>query len=222
MQQLHILFPDLPESQLTQLARYAELLRDWNRRVNLVSRGEVDRIWPNHLLPSLVILKLLNLPSGSTCADIGTGAGLPGIPVKILRPDLEMVLIDSIRKKILFLKMVIESLQLPRCLAVQHRLDPTDDSLGLRGKFDFVFARAVSSLQTLWPLANPLLKSGGALLAWKGDSDESELRQTAREYGFDYRILKVPPQWHHLSPKFPRLRIFQIFSPARENDSRKE
>ncbi len=211
MRALQELFPEISEQQLSRLVQYADLLCQWNQRVNLVSRQDVTRLWPHHLLPSLILLKIFPLPPGATCLDLGTGAGLPGIPLKILRPDLELVLVDSIRKKILFLKMVLDALNLTRCLALQGRLEPNSAPPQLRKNFDFVFARAVTSLENLLPLARPLLKPGGSLLAWKGESDEPELRQAARKLGFRYQILSVPSRWHHLSPKFSQLRIFQIF-----------
>lgn len=205
------LLPELPAERLALLRSYVALLLASNRRMNLISRSEEENVWENHVLPSLVALTMVDVPRGASVLDLGSGGGLPGIPLKIARPDLDMVLLDSIRKKTLFLRRVAAELALPKCAVLQQRLSPEFPPPELRGAFDLVTARAVAAVESLWTMAEPVLKSGGYLLAWKGRSDEPDLKRAADKLGFDYRILSVPRQLQGLSPKFTEMRLFQVF-----------
>ncbi len=204
------LLPGLAADVPPKLERYAALLEEYNRRVNLVSRADVENLWENHLFPSLAVLALVRLQYGAAVADIGSGGGLPGIPLKLARPDLELVLIDSIRKKTLFHKKVVQDLRLGKVAAVNTRLLPGEAPPFLRRQFDVVTARAVGSVEVLVPLVRPLLKDGGVFLAWKGESDIPDLRNGSAVYNYKYEVLVLRESQRDLSRRLDSLRIFKI------------
>lgn len=133
-------FPELTEEKLQQLALLEESLRLWNERINLVSRKDVDNLEVNHLLHSLTIYKLVHFERGTKVLDVGTGGGLPGLPLAILHPEAEFVLIDRIGKKVEAVKAMALKLGLRNVQALQmHARD-------IQGPFDFVVSRAVTRL----------------------------------------------------------------------------
>ncbi|RMI12819.1 MAG: 16S rRNA (guanine(527)-N(7))-methyltransferase RsmG [Calditrichaeota bacterium] len=204
------LFPEAQPQQLHRLERYAEQVREWNRRVNLVSRNDAAHLWRRHILPSIMVLKCLELPRDLWAADIGSGAGFPAIPLKILREDTQWLLIESIRKKKLFLEKTIRDLQLSGIAALNQRVEEMHRQPAYRGKFDVVTARAVGSIADLYRWAAPLLKPQGMLLLWKGASDLDEFRRCAGALGFSGEVLAVPENYHRFSEKLPHLRFLVI------------
>jgi len=208
---LQELFPDFSSDQMEKLNRYADMLVEWNRRVHLISRADEQRVWTHHLLPSLIVLKLTELPAGGSLLDLGSGGGLPGLPLKMARPDLSVVLVESVRKKALFLKRVVEELGLTGIAVINERLEPGREARwGLGEKIDVVTARAVAEVNVLWELSVRLLRPGGALITWKGDQEENEFRQFQKQLSLSGEILAVPSRWHDFSPRFPHMRIFRL------------
>ncbi len=203
-----------PPSQQEALRHYEKLLREFNQRIHLVSRKDESRIFSYHIVPSLIALQLVSLPVGETVLDLGSGGGLPGIPWKIVRPDLEMILVDSVRKKTLFLKRVVRELGLGRCLVLNVRLN-TEEAvrLNLIESVGMVTARAVGNLAMLWELGGPLLKKGGKLLAWKGSRDQQDFFDFQQQHHIPGKILTIPPYFHSLSPKLADLRLFMLQKP---------
>ena len=135
------------------LEAYVELLKDWNGKVNLISRKDMDAIWEHHILHSLAIAKVVDF-SNTKVIDVGTGGGLPGIPLSILYPKAEFTLIDSIGKKINVVNDIIERLQLTNVEAIKTR------STEHKGKYDFIVARAVTDFRRFYKETKHLLVKG--------------------------------------------------------------
>ena len=203
-------FPAISEQQRAQLENYCELLRDWNQRINLVSRKDIERLWPHHIWPSILPLTVVDIPANSKILDIGSGGGLPAIPVKIMRPDLQILMIDSIRKKCFFLKDAIAALELNHITVMNERVEALHTASELIAQFDIVTARAVGPSKRLIDYGRPFLKSPARFILWKGSSDIADLQSTAEEMGFNYTIHTLSSEQQLLSPKLPELRWFDI------------
>ena len=161
--------PDLTAAQLQQFETYYAMLADWNTRVNLTAITEPEDVAKKHFLDSLAAAPYLK-PNASV-ADVGTGAGFPGLPLLILRPDLRVTLIDSLQKRLVFLEAVLKELKLTAELA-HARAEDAGQNPKYREKFDVALTRAVSALPVLCELTLPLVKVGGRSIAYKGDSAE--------------------------------------------------
>ncbi|MEN6636640.1 MAG: 16S rRNA (guanine(527)-N(7))-methyltransferase RsmG [Clostridiaceae bacterium] len=161
--------PDLKAAQLQQFETYYAMLADWNTRVNLTAITEPEDVAKKHFLDSLAAAPYLK-PNASV-ADVGTGAGFPGLPLLILRPDLRATLIDSLQKRLVFLDAVLKELKLTAEL-VHARAEDAGQNPKYREKFDVALTRAVSALPVLCELTLPLVKVGGVSIAYKGDSVE--------------------------------------------------
>lgn len=178
---LNYLFKKVPKDCLLKFSTYINLLRQWNKRTNLISRNDEKHIVERHILESIAVFDLINIPEGSTCLDLGSGAGFPGIPIKIVRPDLNMTFLDSKRMKCLFLKKAVQILELSSVLIICERVEKLNEEIGLNTRFDLIFVRAVSDLAQLWKWSAPLLKDRGRMLAWKGGKIERELELLKQE-----------------------------------------
>ncbi len=171
---------NLNSVQLQSFKQYVELLLSWNQRTNLISRNDTDRIVERHLVESLAFLSSPALQAEKPrLLDIGTGAGLPGIPLAIVRPQWMFVLLDSRKIKTLFLKDVVNQLDLSHVSVVCERAE----SYRPPHLFDVVTARAVARLPKLLDYALPLLEKNGALAALKGGDLNDELAAAETEYG---------------------------------------
>ena len=133
-------FPNLSEIQVLQFKKLQELYEDWNSKINVISRKDIDQLYINHVLHSLAIAKVVNFKAGSTILDVGTGGGFPGIPLAILFPESNFYLIDVILKKINVVNAVAQSLELQNLRASQMRAENVNE------KFDFVVSRAVTNM----------------------------------------------------------------------------
>jgi 16S rRNA (guanine527-N7)-methyltransferase len=153
----------LSDQQLGALESYVVLLLDWNRSVNLISRKDEGNIWQNHILHSLSILFKLSVPKQLNVLDLGTGGGLPGIPLKIVRPDLSFTLLDATRKKTDAVADMIAKLGLMRIEAVWGRAEDIGMQREHEGKYDFCVARAVAPLLDLTKWAEPFLSEPTAI-----------------------------------------------------------
>lgn len=161
--------PDLSSAQLDQFESYYAMLSDWNTRVNLTAITEPEDVAKKHFLDSLAAAPYLK--ANAAVADVGTGAGFPGLPLLILRPDLKLTLIDSLQKRLVFLEAVLKELKLSAEL-VHARAEDAGQNPKYREKFDAALTRAVSGLPVLCELTLPLVKVGGVSIAYKGDSAE--------------------------------------------------
>lgn len=168
---------ELTEVQLTQLCRFGDLLLEWNERLNLTRIIEPKDVILKHFIDSMALSKFIE---GKSFADLGTGAGFPGIPLKILRPDLQVVLMDSLKKRLDFLDIVIEELALKSIQTVHARIEDFGRDSRFRGSFDTVSSRAVARLPVLLEYALPVLKVNGLFLAPKGLQAEEELAESQK------------------------------------------
>lgn len=148
----------LDDAQLDLLRRYVELLREWNSKVNLISRRDEENIWWSHILHSLSVLFFLTPAEGMRLLDLGTGGGLPGIPLAILRNDLHIVLLDSIRKKTAAVQDMLGELKLANVRVETGRAEEMHSSKEMSAGFDIVVARAVAPLEDLVRWSRPLLR----------------------------------------------------------------
>lgn len=156
----------LDENQLEQLEHYAKLLVEWNEKMNLTAIVDDEGIALKHFLDSLALLRQAEIPKGARVADVGTGAGFPGMVLKIARPDIELVLIDSLQKRLNFLQEVLSELGISAKL-VHTRAEDAGHDKNLRESFDFVTARAVANLSVLSEYCIPLVKVGGTFAPMK-------------------------------------------------------
>ena len=133
-------FPNLTELQVSQFEKLEELYKDWNSKINVISRKDIDELYLRHVLHSLGIAKVQEFKSGSKVLDVGTGGGFPGIPLAILFPETEFQLVDSIGKKIKVVQGVAEALELKNLKADHMRAEK------VKGEFDFIVSRAVTTM----------------------------------------------------------------------------
>lgn len=163
--------------QQTQFGRYhAEILR-WTARVRLVSPHDLGRIPARHFLDSILPLLAMDIPHGAALVDVGSGSGFPGIPIKICRPNISMTLIESNRKKYLFLTHLIQCLALSSTRALLERVERLVDDSTQAQLYDLALVRAVGPLAELLPSIFPLLKPSGRLIAYKGPEPSQEIAE---------------------------------------------
>ncbi|MDQ3014742.1 MAG: 16S rRNA (guanine(527)-N(7))-methyltransferase RsmG [bacterium] len=163
----------LTQAQLDQFSGYFEALVSWNESVNLTGITEKDEVVTKHFLDSLTIVPYLpKLPF--SMIDIGTGAGFPGIPVRIVVPESTVTLLEAVGKKVNFLEHIIKTLELENITAHQGRAEDFGHDPKFRGQFDIVTGRAVAHLSVLAEYALPFLKVGGRLIAQKMDTITGE------------------------------------------------
>ena len=175
-------FPDLTEKQIEQFDRLEELYQEWNSKINVISRKDMDQFYVHHVLHSLGIAKVMNFQPGTKILDIGTGGGFPGIPLAILFPDTHFHLVDSIGKKITVVKEVAKALKLGNVEAQQARAE------SLVRKYDFVISRAVTRMINFYPWVKGKIKredfnefQNGILYLKGGDVDE-EMEELDKSY----------------------------------------
>ena len=178
-------FPDLTEKQQKQFKLLKGLYQEWNAQINVISRKDEDDFYLHHVLHSLAISKMINFQSGTRVLDIGTGGGFPGIPLAILFPDTQFVLVDSIGKKIKVVNGITESLGLTNVQGIHERVEK------IPGQFDFILSRAVAPLADLlfWtkdklnPENNSELSNGWICLKGGDLTDElSKIKKHIRSY----------------------------------------
>lgn len=165
----------ISEQSRSQLIQYVDLLKEWNKQFNLTRVTDDEGIAVRHIMDSLTLLPYLDQITADTevgacrsMVDVGTGAGFPGLPIKILRPDWSIVLIDSLSKRIRFLNEVIENLQLQTIRTWHGRAEDAGRNQLFRERFDVATARAVAPLSVLSEYCLPLVQPGGYFLAMKG------------------------------------------------------
>lgn len=166
----------LGAAQVSAFERLAEWLAEWNRRMNLTAVRDPAGVAVKHVLDSLTCLVAHRFPEGARVVDVGTGAGFPGLALKIARPDLRVTLLDSTRKKLGFADYVIRSLGWTGAATLFGRAEEMGHEGKHRETYDVVVARAVAALPALSELCLPLTRTGGAFLAMKGPGAESEAR----------------------------------------------
>ncbi len=186
----------LSDAQIGQFVHYAELLVEWNAtRMNLTRIVSPQGIAVKHFLDSLALLTVARPPQNARVLDVGTGAGLPGLALKIARPDLRVTLMDGTAKKLTFCRAVADDLGLEAVEIVHARAEDAAKRPDLVGRFDWVTARAVAPLDKLLPWLAPFAAPGGVLLSLKGIAAEEELAAAgpvAKRLGLTLDIVSVP------------------------------
>lgn len=209
----------LNEEQTEKFFIYKDLLKDWNQRMNLTAIEDDREIIIKHFIDSISICPLIK-DKGSKIIDVGTGAGFPGIPVKIVYPNLEVKLLDSLQKRIGFLNEVIERLDLKNISAVHSRAEEMGQQKDYREMYDISTARAVANLPVLLEYCLPFVKVGGYFIAMKGSSvDELGSSKKAldelggkieevMEFNLPFSDIKrnvvVVKKFRHTPTKYPR------------------
>ena len=166
---------NITTKQLEQLDKYYNLLLEWNKKINLTRIIEEEDVYLKHFYDSLTLSMIVDLNKELTLCDIGTGAGFPGIVLKIVFPTLSITLIDSLLKRINFLNLVISELKLEKIVAIHCRAE--DYAKINKNKFDIVTSRAVSKLSNLLPYSIPLLKKDGYFIPMKANC-EDEIKES--------------------------------------------
>jgi len=179
----------LDEKAVEGFDLYLRELLKWNRKINLTAIRSEKGIVLKHFLDSLSVYPYL--PETCSLLDIGSGAGFPGVPIKLVRPSLEVTLIDSVRKKVDFQRHIIRTLDLKGIGTIHGRVQDKEIIKSLEGQFDAVISRAFSNLQTLLTLGSPFLKKGGVLLVMKGEMSSEEIRLLSHIERTQYRFRKM-------------------------------
>ena len=197
-------FPDLNDVQIEQFSKLKNICSEWNNKINIISRKDIDNIYERHILHSLVIAKFIKFNNRTTVLDLGTGGGFPGIPLSIIFPDVNFILVDSIRKKIVVVDEIINSLKLKNVKSEWSRAENLDY------KYDFLVTRAVAKMSLLieWSKGkfnkNSNNQIANGIIALKGGNVDEELKNIQQKkivdikdifdthYFLDKKIIYVP------------------------------
>ena len=211
---------ELSEEQLNQLQRYFELLVSWNEKINLTAITEPNEVAVKHFADSLSVFNYVDFPKGASVIDVGTGAGFPGLVLKIARPDIKLTLLDSLNKRLKFLNEVLNTLGLEAEL-VHARAEEGGHNIDLRECYDFAVSRAVARLNVLCEYCLPYVRLSGKFIAFKGGEADEEIKSASNAiqvlggkktdvYGFELpensgsRTLVVIEKVQPTPDKYPR------------------
>jgi 16S rRNA (guanine527-N7)-methyltransferase len=187
MELLEKYFSNLSSYQVEQFRLLQQLYSDWNNKINIISRKDIDHLYERHVLHSLAIAKIISFKKGTSVLDVGTGGGFPGIPLAILFPDCHFHLVDSIGKKITVVKAITEALKLSNASAEQIRAEQLND------KYDFIVSRAVTSFPEFYQWVKQKVKSTSAnelkngILYLKG----GDLNEELQDFFTKVKIIKL-------------------------------
>lgn len=176
LDQFHI---HLNEKQMNQFIKYFHLLTEWNSFINLTAITEFDQVLKKHFVDSLSLIQAVpDLEQKPYCLiDVGTGAGFPGIPLKIAFPNIEIVLLDSLNKRVQFLEKVIQELELQNIVTIHGRAEDYGKQKDYRERFDLCVSRAVANMTTLSEYCIPFVKKGGYFISYKSEKATEEYEQ---------------------------------------------
>lgn len=176
---------EVTEEKINKLEKFYELLIDWNNKINLTRIIEKEEVYLKHFYDSLTIVKEVNLNEINTLCDVGTGAGFPGIVLKIFYPHLKITLVDSLLKRVNYLNTIIKDLELNDIVAIHARGEDVKE------KFDIVTSRAVANIEKLVNYTMHLTNKNGKLVALKGDIDKELTEDVKRKLERKYIIEKI-------------------------------
>ena len=174
---------ELDDKQIDSFIRYKDLLKEWNQKINLTAITDDEEIVKKHFLDSVSILQSGVIKEGMTLIDVGTGAGFPGIPLKIVMPSLKIVLLDSLNKRVNYLNDIINKLELKDIETVHARAEELSRKKEHRERYDFAVARAVANLNMLSEYCMPYVKPGGYFISMKGPSVVDEIEKARNAIG---------------------------------------
>ncbi len=178
-------FPNLSQDQLEKFMRLVPIYKDWNSKVNLISRRDIENLFTNHILHSLSIVNIIKFESSTSVLDVGTGGGFPGIPLAIFFPNVKFTLLDSIGKKIKVVESVSKDLSLSNVTAINDRVENHFD------KYDFILSRAVAKMDKFYSLVNKNFNSKSineipnGIISLKGGDLKDELKDFKEKKIFD-------------------------------------
>jgi len=181
----------IDKDQVDALERYQKEIIYWNKKVNMISRKDEDHIWDRHLLHALTLLKYCDIPKRARILDVGTGGGLPGIPIKIARPDVKMLLVDSIGKKASMTDMFAQHTMLKDITTLNARVETLAQDAHYRLAFDVIISRAVATTNTLISWISPLLKKNGYCAFLKGGDLTAEIEEAMAHHS-DLQVQEIP------------------------------
>lgn len=170
----------LSDKQREQFDHYYEMLIEWNKIMNLTGITDYEEVNSKHFVDSLTIVRINDMKNVDNLIDVGTGAGFPGIPLKIVYPHIDIVLLDSLSKRIKFLDAVIDELGLCNIKTIHGRAEDFAKNKEYREKFDLCVSRAVANLSTLSEYCIPFVKVGGTFISYKSGSSDEEIREAER------------------------------------------
>ena len=176
---------ELKEEQLIKLEKFYNLLIDWNEKINLTRITEEKDVYLKHFYDSLTIAKVIDLSTKETLCDVGTGAGFPGIVLKIVYPNLKITLVDSLLKRVNYLNTIIKDLELENIKVVHSRGEE------FKEKFDVVTARAVANIEKLLSFTMHLVNREGIFIAMKGNISEEMTEQVIAKINKKYKITEI-------------------------------
>lgn len=175
----------LTEEQENKLEKFYNLLIDWNKKVNLTRITTKEEVYLKHFYDSLTLSKVINLNNINTLCDVGTGAGFPGIVLKIVYPNLNITLIDSLRKRVNYLNEIIKELGLDNIKAIHTRGEDYHE------EFDLVTSRAVANIEKLVNFTMHLVKKDGMFVAMKGDIEKELTKEVENKLSKKYKIVEI-------------------------------
>lgn len=176
---------NLTEEQLNKLDQFYNLLIEWNEKINLTRITKKEDVYLKHFYDSLTLAKVIDLSTKETLCDVGTGAGFPGIVLKIVYPNLKITLVDALQKRVNYLNVIIKDLQLENIQAIHTRGEDLHD------KYDVVTARAVANIEKLLKYTMHLVNNTGVFVAMKGNIDNELTPEIENKISKKYQILKI-------------------------------
>ena len=176
---------ELDETKLNKLNKFYELLIEWNEKINLTRIVEKEEVYLKHFYDSLTIAKVVDLSKKETLCDVGTGAGFPGVVLKIVYPNLKITLVDSLLKRVNYLNTIIEELELENIHATHSRGED------FKEKFDVVTARAVANIEKLLNFTMHLVSRDGIFVAMKGNIEEELSESVINKINKKYKIIEI-------------------------------